>query len=159
MNLIRYWSIVICTASIIYVVIELLMPSGKMEKTIKMVLNIFWLCIAITSICEQSKNFKFKIEIDNTPVIQKGKKFLSDINTQLEETAKYNIKSIIYDNLKDKNIYPEKIEIIMDTNKANSISINKCEIYINQNDYFESKDMIKNYVQDNLKIVTEVYKN
>ena len=157
MSFIKYWSIIISLSAVICVLVELIMPPGKMEKMIKMILNIFILSISITSFKGLSKNFKFNINnIKDDTVIKKSQTLLKDVNNQLEETVKDNIKSIIYKSLKSENIYPQKIKIIMDINEDKSISITKSQIYVKQSQYYELKDKIKNYIQDNFKIDTEV---
>ena len=143
------------------------MPSGKMQKIISTVLNVFMICSIITAFNSKLKNFKFKIDnFKSNSVTERGSKFLYDINSQIEETVKYNVETIIFNELRDKNILIEKVEIIlneniMDTNQNESISISKCKIYINKNQYKYSGDeisnRIKNHIEDTFKIETEVF--
>ena len=84
--------------------------------------------------------------------------FLNNINSQIESIAQDNIKAIILNTLKDIKINPKNIEIFMDTNEDNCISIIKCKIFLNK-EYLDLADKAKNTIESKLKIETEVIIN
>ena len=60
--------------------------------------------------------------------------------------------------LKNRQIIPEKVEVLMDINKDNCIVMIRCKIYISKN-YENLKDSIISSVEKDLNIKTEVIVN
>ena len=109
--------------------IDLILPSGKMEKSLRMVLGIFLIASLLSPFSDGIPKFKIKFEKLEDKTTQTDK-FMAQLDKQFESLAEDNLKNIIKDILKDLGIKNEKIEIFMDTNKDNCISINKCRIHI-----------------------------
>ena len=74
------------------------------------------------------------------------------------DSTKEKIKLIILKNLKNINIYPKKVEVIMDKDEYERIVINECKISVNSNDIY-LKEKIKNEIENKLNIKTEVNKD
>ena len=157
MKYIKNWSVLICLTSKICIIIELVLPPGKMEKTMKMVLGLFTLC-AVMSPIKGLSNIKINFNMANKDFMDDKLGFLNNINSQIESIAQDNIKAIILNTLKDIKINPKNIEIFMDTNEDNCISIIKCKIFLNK-EYLDLADKAKNTIESKLKIETEVIIN
>lgn len=154
MNGIKSWAMIICFVSVICTIVEMMVPSGKMEKMFKLIIGIFMLCSILIPLKNTISNISFDIK--------KSKNFIKDesklkdiIDNQTETTAKENIKSIIKNFLDAKDIKPEKINIIMDTKQDNCISIKKIEVFLVRGDE-SKKDMIKKELEQKLEIKTDV---
>ena len=80
------------------------------------------------------------------------------LNNQIIDSTKEKIKLIILKNLKNINICPKKVEVIMDKDEYERIVINKCKISIDPNDIY-LKEKIKNEIENKLNIKTEVNKD
>lgn len=154
MKSIQQWSSLICLTSIICTIIELILPPGKMQKTMNMVIGLFMLCAAITY-TKNLFNIKLDFNIINSDIISEKFGFVNDISSQIESIAQDNVKEIILNVLKQINVVPKKIEIFMDTNEDNCISIIKCKIFLNKED-LDLTDKVKNLIENKLKIETEV---
>lgn len=129
MKIITQWSTLICLSSTVCVILELIMPSGKMEKVLKVVLGLF---IVVSLILPISNGIpKFNLRLKTEKINKKyTDSFVESLNKQFETLAQNNLKSVIEETLKEIGIKNEKIEIFMDTNQDNCISISKCNIYI-----------------------------
>lgn len=154
MNGIKSWAMIICFVSVICTIVEMMVPSGKMEKMFKLIIGIFMLCSILIPLKNTISNISFDVK--------KSKNFIKDesklkdiIDNQTETTAKENIKSIIKNFLDAKDIKPEKINIIMDTKQDNCISIKKIEVFLVRGDE-SKKDMIKKELEQKLEIKTDV---
>ena len=157
MKEIQQWSALICLTSIICIIIELILPPGKMEKTMQMVLGLFMLCAVISPIKNIFK-LKFDFAYSKQNIINEKLDFLNGINSQIESIAQDNIRNIVVENLKDIKIHPKKVEIFMDTNQDNCISIIKCKIFLKKED-LELANKAKSMIENKLKIETEVTVN
>ncbi len=154
MKSIQQWTSIICIASIICIIIELMLPPGKMEKTMRMVLGIFMVCALISPI-KNLKKLNFNISNITTEAIKDKFEFTNKINSQLTNLAEDNVRVLILSILKEKGISPKKVDIFMDTNEDNCISIIKSKIYVSKEEA-ELVNNIKSLIESKLKIETEV---
>lgn len=157
MNFINQWSTLICLSSISCVIIELIIPSGKMEKILRTVLGVFILSSLIIPFSKGIPKLSLKINLDSIKD-KKEYKFLESADKQFQIFAADNLKVIIHGVLKDIGIKDEKIEIFMDTNQDSCILITKCRIYIKK---LNEKEIgsIKRELKEKLNIETEVIVN
>lgn len=154
MSAIKAWSMTICLISVVCTIIEVLFPSGKMEKIFKVVLGIFLLCALLVPLKNIFKNINFDAKKPEISV-KDGGKLKSTTDEQTKMTAKKNLERSIKNLLEEKSIKPEKINIIMDTNSESSISIKKIEIFLARGD--ESKrESIKNELEKKLELKIDV---
>lgn len=156
MDIVRRWTTLICLATAACIILELVLPPGKMEKTAHMVIGIFMLCIIMTPLTDRSFRLGFdlgkKIQI---PSSEDKTGFPEAVNNQIESFMMDNIRSIVSGVLKDMGIRPKKIDIFMDTNKDNCISFIECKIFIGKDE--QDKGMvIKREIKSKLGLETEV---
>lgn len=159
MNMIKEWSALLCITAIICTLIEFLIPPGKIEKTLNMVLGTFMVCAFIMPISTLKNNLNSSFEgiFSNTPTLSQ-KATQEILNNQVFEETKKNVETVIMRYLKNRQIIPEKVEVLMDINKDNCIVMIRCKIYISKN-YENLKDSIISSVEKNLNIKTEVIVN
>lgn len=159
MNKIKDWSALLCITAIICTLIEFLIPPGKIEKTLNMVLGTFMVCAFIMPISTLKNNLNSSFEgiFSNTPTLSQ-KATQENLNNQVFEETKKNVETVIMRYLKNRQIIPEKVEVLMDINKDNCIVMIRCKIYISKN-YENLKDSIISSVEKDLNIKTEVIVN
>lgn len=154
MDLVSSWSTLICLSCISCVIVELIIPHGKMEKMLNMVLGVFILSCLLLPLSKTG--FKWKLKANFSPQSEiKATDFPEYTDKQFEDFASANLKAIIKNLLNNMKINPEKIQIFMDRSKDTCISIIKCKIYIKKSDEREIA-LIKNEVQQKLNIEAEV---
>lgn len=159
MNTIKEWSALLCVTAIICTLIEFLIPPGKIEKTLNMVLGTFMVCAFIMPLSTLKSNLHSSLEniFSNTPTLSQ-KNTRENLNNQVFEESKKNIETIVMRYLKNMKIIPEKVEVLMDINKDNCIVMIRCKIYVSKN-YENLKDSIISSVEKDLNIKTEVIVN
>lgn len=157
MNTVREWSALLCVTTLICTLIEFLIPPGKIEKTINMVLGTFIVCAIIVpvSVLKNNLNSSFENIFSNISVFPQEEITKKDLSIQVSKETKNNIETVITRYLKNIKIIPQEVEILMDINKDNCIVINKCKIYISKN-YENSKNLIISSIEKDLNIKTEV---
>lgn len=156
MDSVKQWSALICLSCMICVLVEFLIPPGKIGKTMNMVLGIFMLTAFITPFT--IKNGLFDIDfkkISSSEKLCEQKNVIENLNSQITDVAKQNVEAIISRTLKDIEVSPKKIQTFMDTNETGCIVMIKCKIHLNENQN-NLKEKVKSEVENKLKIKTEV---
>ncbi len=156
MEVLKSWSLIICTSCIICTLIDLLIPRGKMQKTLQMIINLFIIGLAASSFRQSLKDFKLNIK--NTSFLSNlapDTKLLKKLDLQMSKLATESIRSIISEKLKSIDVIPKKIEIFMDTNSDNCIVMIRCKIYL-ENKYNSLKPQVYEEVAKKLNIPAEI---
>ena len=156
MDSVRQWSVLICVSCMICILVEFLIPPGKIGKTMNMVLGVFMLAAFITPFT--NKNGLFDIDfkkISSSEKTHEQKNVIENLNSQITDVAKQNIEAVIMRTLRDMEVCPKKIQTFMDTNETGCIVMIRCKIYLNENQN-NLKEKVKSEVENKLKIKTEV---
>ena len=153
MNAVKNWSAVISGSVLLCVILEFLIPPGKIGKSMNIIFGAFVMCSAIG--CFKSfdiRNFKSNFNLKNFKAPEEKTKKLK---STAEDIISRNIEAIIQRILKDINISYKKIEIFMDRNEDNCIVMIRCKIYISSTAR-EDSQKIKKEIENKLNIATEV---
>lgn len=154
MNVVKNWSVVISGSVLVCVILEFLIPPGKIGKSVNVVLGAFVLCSAIG--CFKSfniRNFKLDFNLKNFKLQEEEK--AKKLESTAEDIITRQMESVIQRILKDINVSYKKIEIFMDRNEDNCIVLIMCKIYVS-NPTKEICEKIKKAIDDKLDISTEV---
>ena len=154
MNYVREWAAIICFASVACTMLELLSPSGKMEKMMRFVFGAFMICAMITPLIGivDTINLDFKIDHQkNTEVCD----FTEKLKDQEVNLAAENVKNLAMEVLQEIGIKPQKINLFMDTKDKDSISISKITVYL-QKQNADRQEEVKRVVQEKLGLHTEI---
>ncbi len=143
----------ICFSAIACSVLELLLPSGKLEKTVRFVFGAFMVCALIIPICNIAS--KINLNFKQYGELKVENKFKRKVDKQMKKAINEKVEFLIKESLKEKGIEIIKVEVFTDTSEDNSISINKVRIYIKKGDEIISKQ-IKKQVEKKLGIKAEV---
>lgn len=156
MQNVRNWSLYMCLISVGCTMIELLLPPGKMSKTMYTILSLFILCCGISSFNNLRKDCKHILpDLVYKSKLKKSSELLNSIDSQVVNLACENIKTVVSRRLKDIGIVPKKIEIFMDTITDNCILMIRCKIYI-ENEFKDLKSKIYETITEKLNIQTEI---
>lgn len=145
MSEVKGWAMVICFATISCSLLELITPSGKMDKIIRFVFVAFMICAIINPLASIIKIADFDYELSDSEKKQEFK-LLEKISDLEIDVANTKIKELVEKTLNEKDIEPQKIDIFMDTTQENSISINKVRVNLkkeNADRQGEAKKMIE----------------
>ena len=126
MSGVQSWAISVCFTVIAASILQYISPNGAMERVMKLVLGAFVLygiMMPIISLVPQISNgFDAYIDVEQpNPSVD-----LTDtVNSQIHTAASSGIQNIVTVELAKKGVNCENVELIMDTNEDNSISISK----------------------------------
>lgn len=154
MSAIKSWAMIICLVSVICTIIELLFPNGRMSKVFNIILGIFMLCSILIPLKNTFAQINFSSKKTENFINDKDK-LKSIVDDQVQMSTRQKLMQNIRKILENKNVNPEKINIIMDTNKEDCISIKKVRIFILKGDE-NKKDIIKNELKKKLELEIEV---
>ena len=149
------WSSVLCVLSFVCVISEFFILPGNLEKFMRSILYIFFTCVLITFFSFKNMNFNFCNLKKNFDENKKSKINTEKLNMDICMVFKDKIENIVSSNLKSIEIKPKKIDVIMNLNDNNCISINKCKVYIDKGD-MDKKEKIVEKIEETLNLKSEV---
>lgn len=153
MSSVQQWAWSLCLLILICTVVQYIIPSGAMERSIRLVLGgfvVLGIIMPITNLV-QSTDWDFSWEVD-TAVTEA---YIDQSNALLLEQSKRNVEALAAVELQKKEINYRKIEITMDTNADNCIVIDKAVVMIGVQDAAEA-EWIRETMVSALGIPTEV---
>ena len=155
MDSVKKWSTIISVMYIVCVLMQFLIPPGKISKTMNMILGIFMISSVIVTIRQESNKDILNIKsIIETSKLNVPNEFDETIKSQISELTAENIKSLIKSKLNNIGIFSKKIEIFMDTNEDNCILMIKCKIFLEKK-YAQYKVQLYDEILKDLNIKTE----
>lgn len=153
MDVVKNWSSVISGSVLLCVILEFLIPPGKIGKSMNIIFGAFVICSSIG--CFKSfdiRNFKYNFNLKNFKAPEEK---ANHLRATAEDIITHNIEAIIQRILRDINVSYKKIEIFMDRNEDNCIVMIRCKIYISNTSKDDSQK-IKKEIENRLNISTEV---
>lgn len=158
MSTVQQWAWSLCLIILICTVIQYIIPSGAMERSIKLVLGAFVVLGMIVPITNLVQSSDWNFTWDAERFSEANSEYVDQVNHEILEQSKENITVLLVTELEKMGVDYQNIEISMDTNEDNCIVIDKAVITIGVKDavrIFQIQDTI----QTSLGIQTEVVVN
>ncbi len=150
MDGISSWALSISICAVICTIVEVLISDSRLEKTVRFILGVFMVCAVIFPLGSVISGFS-SISLDESSSIEVDDK----LSAQQEELIKSQISMLIEGTLEDMEIYPEKIEVNMDIDENESISLITAEVTLSK-EYVESAGAVVEAVMSELGLECEV---
>ena len=154
LNSVKQWSTIVCASALLGSLVELITPSGKMEKIMRFVFGAFMICSILIPFSKMARNISFNVDFNDTSY-NSSSKVSEEIQNNFNNLVSEKVEKISEDLLIKNDIKYKKIQVIMDTNEDSGISIIKNYVVIDKRDAIKS-DLIKKIIKENLGIETEV---
>lgn len=138
-------------AAIVITLIELLIPKGKMENTVRFAMGAFMICMIISPLLSLFNNLNFDFDYSNDISLNID----SSISEDTYQLAEDNISQLVTTLLSQNNIEVKKVDVNMDINSDTGIDINKIVIYLDKEQESLSQTA-KSLCEKNFSIDTEV---
>lgn len=135
--------------------IELMSPSGKMEKMVKFVLGVFMIYALIVPLKGATAKFNLNLKSAQYGLSSNTRGFSEKVSEQAKKVAEDNIRRQVEKLLEKKGISAKKIDIFMDTKEDNCISIIKMRVYLESRDKNKTSQ-VGQLIEEKLKIKTDV---
>lgn len=150
MGYVNSWVLQICICAVAVVICENLLPDGHIRKTVYFVLGLVVLMCFVSPLKSFStQDFSVQTEIPDTC------DSVDWFNRVTEEKFRSNVTALIEECLGELDVAPRNIELYMDTDEDNCISITKVRITINEDDR-EKIDAIVSSLYRNLGLDADV---
>ncbi len=161
MNLLKNWVLNLSILSIVYAILDNLIPEGNnknIANTILKIIILFTVFAGLSKFKKFNSNI-FKIDNNNTNFSSKEiyKKTQNNMKEQVKNLTVKNLENSTLNLLKNKGISAKNVNILMNTENPQNIFINKTKILINRID-LEKKEQIELLVKDflNLRTLKEI---
>ena len=154
MNSVQSWISIICISAIACTMLEFMAPNGKMEKIVRLVFGAFMIIAIISPMVDTCFNMDINIS-SRKNVLSSRTNFSDKIYEQSLDIASENIKKIVMDELKVMKVKSKKIDVIMDKEDKDCISINKVKVYIDNMKPTE-KEEVRKKLKEKLNINIEI---
>lgn len=132
MGSIKDWAICLCFAALSTVIVQMIMPSGSTEKTMKFVIGVFFISCIVSPLFTQKDIQALKADFMQTSGEISTLKLQQEIDRQLEAQIEERLKTLIKQSLSQTAVKVNKITIYMDRTEDNSISINTIDIVLDE---------------------------
>ena len=154
MSSITAWATIICLCAVSASVLNMMTPSGNMNKIFKYILGVFLICAVIIPISQFSlDDFEIDEDIFDEDIGTYDSDRLYDIKNEYMADS---VVALIDRTLQKISVKPLETEIFMDNSDEQSISITKAVITISAEDA-KSKQAITELIKNDLGIDAEVY--
>lgn len=155
MNGVMQWATVVCLAAVVGAMIELITPTGRMEKMVRFVLGGFMICAIITPLTGTATKITFDLPAQTWQSQETAASFQEDLNEQVLQVAANNIKELAVEALQKEHITAQKIEVFMDTSDESGISINNLVVTLDESRRGDQAQ-VKKILENTLGLPTEV---
>lgn len=153
MAAVQQWSWSLCLLVLLSAIIQYVLPSGVMERSMKLVLGGFLVLGMITPVASlvQSADWDFSLDASVSDTDQ----YIAAANEEILILAEGNVTALVAQALQEMGIQPENIAVEMDMNEDNSIVIEKAVIGLSAGDWPKA-EQIREKIQSTLGIQAEV---
>lgn len=155
MSAIKDWAICLCFAALSTAIVQMIMPSGSTEKTMKFVIGVFFISCIVSPLFTQNDIQALKADFMQTSGEISTTRLQQEIDKQLETQIEERLKSLISQTLSQTGVKVNKIIIYMDRTEDNSISINTIDIVLDECTPAE-KEMVQKTVLQSLGIMPKI---
>lgn len=132
MSSIKDWAICLCFAALSVAIVQMIMPSGPTEKTMKFVIGAFFISCIISPLLTQSDIGALKAEFMQISGEISTTRLQQEVDNQLEAQIEDRLKLLIRQSISQTGVKVDKIVIYMDRTEDNSISINTIDIVLDK---------------------------
>ena len=141
----------LCVGSVICAVLELIVSGTRLQKTVRLVIGAFLLCIVIGPLLSSGVG-----NIGDSIIEIPEQSDFSGAILQSEKTIlKKELSGLIVSTLKSEGITPREVNVTMDIDEDNSISLIRAKIILSRDDTFKCST-VRSVMREKLGIESEV---
>ncbi len=153
MNEVKIWVLGACFAAAACALMELLCPSGKMQKSARTVTAIFFLCAVLLPAGKALQ----KISLGSADTVQTAsvpEELSSRVAEQSCTVAQQSVQNLIRSLLIQHNITPERITVSVHVDDSGTIGISRAVVLLNSADYAREQE-IRSWISAELGVTAE----
>ncbi len=154
MDGVRQWALGICLTVLVNAVVQYLIPSGSMEKMLRLVLGAFVLCGILVPLVQVLPNIEWEVE-DIPAAYEQAGDFTESVDQQVLSQAEQNIRILVAQELQKRGVACENIAVFMDRNEDGSIRMDKVVVTLGKDGQNQAPGLAPD-LENTLGIQTEV---
>lgn len=156
MNAIRIWAAAVCAAAIAASVAQLAMPDGKVQKAMRCVIGLFFVCCVIMPFAHGLPLSLGEFAWEEAAFTEVTDDLSQELTKQTAEKFAENVHQIVQDTLTAQQIPTKKIEVDVHVGEDSGIYISSLKIQIEEGEK-ENIERISQIVQKETGILPEVW--
>lgn len=150
MNTVTNTAVVLCTCVIACILIKMLVPQGRTQKTMNIIVTAFLIIVMISPIKNLvASGTSFEISTPDESKIME--EYSGKVLSQTQDNLRKSLLSVLEQN----GVTPEDVFVKLKTDNENGIIIDYIYIYLNENNRVKSGDAIK-ITEENFSITPEI---
>ena len=154
---IKGWLWGVCFAAVACALLEMLYPSGNMQKAAKLVTSIFFLCALVVPVTQVRLDAAWLQNIAQQTSAEVYAPLEEKLYAQSLELAQGNVERLVYTSLAQLDVVPIQVLVTMEMTDEQTVQITKTEIWLSADDFLKAQD-IKNRVWNDLALQVTCYK-
>ncbi len=156
MSAIRVWAAAVCAAAIASSVAQLAVPEGKVQKAMRCVIGLFFVCCVIMPFAQGLPASFEKFGWEEAVFSQVTNDLSKELTQQTAERFAENVRQIVQDTLSAQQISAKKIEVDVHVGEDAGIYISSLKIQIAQGEKM-NMEKISQIVQKETGITPEIW--
>ena len=150
MNTVTNIAVVLCTCVIACILVKMLVPQGRTQKTMNIIITAFLIMVMISPI-KSLLSSTSSLEIFTPDESQ----IMDEYNSRVLSQTQDNLRNSLLSLLQQNGINPDDVFVKLKTDNENGIIIDYIYIYLNENSRVKSSDAIK-VTEENFSITPEI---
>ncbi len=154
---VKAWILGICFAGLACAILDMVYPSGNMEKSMKLVTAVFFLCAVVIPAANRFGDFDLELARQASAGVSAPERLETELNRQIQKVAETNMEAALRNLLRERfSVEPAEILVTMDMRQDGSIEMKCIEILLTEADK-EKQTEIKSYVYEQIGLAPEMY--
>lgn len=150
MSTVTNMAVVLCTCVIACILVKMLVPQGRTQKTMNIIITAFLIMVMISPI-KSLLSSTSSLEIFTPDESQ----IMDEYNSRVLSQTQDNLRNSLLSLLQQNGINPDDVFVKLKTDNENGIIIDYIYIYLSENSRVKSSDAIK-VTEENFSITPEI---
>lgn len=156
MNAVRIWAAAVCAAAIAASIAQLAVPDGKIQKAMRCVIGLFFVCCVIMPFAQGLPLYTETFGWEEPRFSEVTDDLSQELMSQTVERFKKNVYQIVQDILNAQQIFPQKIEMDVHVAEDSSIYISSLKIQLKEGEK-HNIEKVSQVVQKETGIIPEIW--
>lgn len=131
MSAVREWAFALCAAMVAAGLVRMLLPKSNLEKMLRMVLSIFFLCCLLSPAVLRAPSLMVEIEtVGREELAARSEKVAELARRQTLELARESLHKLVEEKLEQRGIKVHAITINMVTKGQNEMALQSVELLL-----------------------------
>lgn len=133
MSAIKQWAFSLCATMVACGILQMLMPKSNLEKMLRLVVSVFFLCCVLSPIVLRSPELMVDIEVASDQEIAERSRRVTELaESQARNAAAFALEQMVAGKLSQMGINAHALTININTNGQNAVELASAEIVLDE---------------------------